>query len=765
MPFIHPILFWLGAAGISIPVVIHILNRRRFRVVEWAAMRFLLEALRKNRRRLQLEELLLLALRCLVMLLLGVALARFVGCGGEGALPGLNGPRTFVFVLDDSASMGQRRGDETLFAAAKADLKHRLAKLRNQDRAAILLTSKPTEEKAFFRLGEITDRDALLGRLDALEPSDLRTTPAEAVQTARDVLAGAEGEKRLYLLSDCRQEDVNDAEQRNALQKTLADLKASGAHVAILDYGLAARTNLTLEKIEQVGKGAVAHQPARIALRIRNNGLTRAENAAVKLSAVLQNDDASHTVTLPPQIISSLGPGETWRREIAFTPGEKGFVAVTAELPADALAADNRATLAFDVQPATKVLLVDGKPNLLAPEEAESYFLRTALDPTGRGEHGFAVDVIGRNDLPVTQFDEYDVVFLLNVSDAPIQPVQKKQVGDEASFERYASIAALEQYVRDGGGLVICTGDRVDTNFYNDRLYHKGAGLLPLPIRSPAGDAARSDRYVRLDPSSMLPGGVMSFFAGEGGALTKLIRFFAFTPGDEQGLAPADASASAAVVEARYDDRDHTPAVVSRRLGRGRVVLITSTASMAWNDWAMDAVADVQGLYVLFVADLTDRLARPRENLYTHTAGRPIRLPLDEDLRDATAKLTPPGVGAEIVSFPPRRDATGRLELFSNDAEEAGLYRLRLLRPDGLERHLLLARNVDGREGRLAPAGKETLAAAWGRDAFAYVSRAETGGAELADAGMEKPYWIYFIVALIAAMAMETYLARRFGHW
>jgi hypothetical protein len=79
LPFIHPILFWLGLGGVSIPILIHILNRRRFKIVEWAAMRFLLDAMRKNRRRLRLEEMILLVLRCLILLLLGMALASFDG--------------------------------------------------------------------------------------------------------------------------------------------------------------------------------------------------------------------------------------------------------------------------------------------------------------------------------------------------------------------------------------------------------------------------------------------------------------------------------------------------------------------------------------------------------------------------------------------------------------------------------------------------------------------------------------------------------------
>ena len=80
MPFINPWVFWTGLGAVSIPILIHLLNRRRFRVKDWAAMKFLLESIRKNRRRLRIEELILLALRCLAIVLLALAVARFTGC-------------------------------------------------------------------------------------------------------------------------------------------------------------------------------------------------------------------------------------------------------------------------------------------------------------------------------------------------------------------------------------------------------------------------------------------------------------------------------------------------------------------------------------------------------------------------------------------------------------------------------------------------------------------------------------------------------------
>ena len=58
------------------PIVIHLLNRRKYREVPWAAMRFLLAAIRKNRRRLRVEQWLLLAIRTLVVLLVVSAMAK-----------------------------------------------------------------------------------------------------------------------------------------------------------------------------------------------------------------------------------------------------------------------------------------------------------------------------------------------------------------------------------------------------------------------------------------------------------------------------------------------------------------------------------------------------------------------------------------------------------------------------------------------------------------------------------------------------------------
>ena len=74
--FITPWLATAGAAAVAAPIIIHLLARCRFKRIRWAAMDFLIDAERRNRRRIRMEEWILLALRCLAVFLIGLLVAR-----------------------------------------------------------------------------------------------------------------------------------------------------------------------------------------------------------------------------------------------------------------------------------------------------------------------------------------------------------------------------------------------------------------------------------------------------------------------------------------------------------------------------------------------------------------------------------------------------------------------------------------------------------------------------------------------------------------
>ena len=117
--FLSPLLAW-GLQLSLITVIIHLLNRRRFRRVEWAPMRHLRMTIRRNRRRIQIEQLLLLLLRIALPVLLFLFLARPVmnPTGLEQWLVG-GGPASQVVLIDDSLSMGYASGGPPAFHRAR----------------------------------------------------------------------------------------------------------------------------------------------------------------------------------------------------------------------------------------------------------------------------------------------------------------------------------------------------------------------------------------------------------------------------------------------------------------------------------------------------------------------------------------------------------------------------------------------------------------------------------------------------------------------
>ena len=127
MGFLNP---WVlgGLAAVSVPIAMHLLNKFRIQRTRWAAMRFVQDSLRRNRRRLQIEDLLLLVLRCLVVAALVFAFARPVL---QALVPGVlggggDGPAATVVLLDNSASMGQSNGVSTRFEDGRRAIRETL---------------------------------------------------------------------------------------------------------------------------------------------------------------------------------------------------------------------------------------------------------------------------------------------------------------------------------------------------------------------------------------------------------------------------------------------------------------------------------------------------------------------------------------------------------------------------------------------------------------------------------------------------------------
>ncbi len=753
--FLTPWIAWAGAAAATGPIIIHILNRRRFRLVEWAAMRFLLDSQKRNRRRLQIEELILLALRCLLILLIAFAIAGPQST--KSALPGAAPVVDHCFILDDSASMGVRRGEGSVFADAVAEIVRLIEEAGPADQIAIYRTSD--RGKAWQELGRPEEIKDVIAGLRRLTVSDTSDGLAETIAAAAKHLTESEHRKKAYLLGDFRRRDFV-APAAAALRDPFAALTVAGAELILIDHGPTVDRNLTVEKLRLLNKHAIVGDPAVLAVTIRNHG----ERLATDVRLAIGVDG----VERPAKPIESISAGQSQTIEVPCIFTRAGQVAVEASLPsADTLAADNTAHLAVEVRPAIPMLLVDGHLNAPEPELRELFLFGSAMDPTEDNAFGLRPERLSAENIGSAKFSDYDLVVLANVPDMPAE------VDTEGRLS-YPTLQRLEQYVRSGGGLIVFTGDRINLNFYNDVMFADGNGLSPLLIRPPVGNAVEKQAFVNFSPDGIGEGTpVQKAYGGEYALFTKLIRFYRYNPASESIIESTDARVGKPRVLIRFQNDERTPAIVERMYGDGKVVMVYTTAGRRWNDWGGDMT------YLGLMNDMVTYLSRERPAGQTGRVGQPISQRLPGLRSGGTISLkTPAFPEVDLIELQVSDDKDAPRAMFG-DTRWAGIYRIAYDGPPGLpgppgppdsptataRPELLLVRNLDPAEGEMIEATQENLTDVIGRDTpFVYLDRhSKDGGSAQIDP--VRKYWRWFLMTVLGILALEVFLAQRFGHY
>src|SRR5207244_1148828 len=191
-------LMLLGLAGVAVPVVIHLLNRRRFDVVDWGAMQFL-QVSETTRRRMLLEELLLLLLRMGLVAVLVCALAAPFTTSRLFADPGSRASRDVVLVFDGSYSMGTTGTGQTPHDAAKEWAAAFVRDLAAGDSAAVLLA----RQQAVTVLEPTHDLARVREAVANLPPPRGGCDWPQAVQAAFKLLdAGKRPRREVVVLTD-----------------------------------------------------------------------------------------------------------------------------------------------------------------------------------------------------------------------------------------------------------------------------------------------------------------------------------------------------------------------------------------------------------------------------------------------------------------------------------------------------------------------------------------------------------------------------------
>ncbi|MFB3065695.1 MAG: BatA domain-containing protein [Planctomycetota bacterium] len=735
LSFIHPALLGGLALG-AVPIIIHILNRRRFKTMDWAAMDFLLKAAVRNRRRVRLENLILLAIRVLIVLLLVLAVTRpFTEGSSFAGMFGSQGAVERIFLFDDSHSMRAGVGNTSAFQRGKELLKSTITTLNRQhspDRVTVMLGSSPRSgDRRITRVAVAGGHaERMLKQISAMRVSEGTFKLVDAIESLLEEEAEQSSPRGLHVLSDFRRRDwtTSDGELRPEVLQVLARFAQSG-EVHLADLGGAPIQNVAVTKLVTKQRAVISGVPATYVATIRNYGPD-----VIKANELSVEFDFGGGRRAAAKNAEPIQPRQEIQIKKEWTLRSARPTAVSASVPTDVLPGDGTRRIVVNARRAMRFLLVDGEPS---PEayRGESDYLAAALVAPGEEPSGIEVEVVAEHSFTGRELEEFDGVFLCNVYRL-----------DRDSIER------LEAFVRGGGGLVFFLGDQVDPLLYNATFYgvgtEAGKHLLPLPLGEVEGS---TENYVHFTPPGV-DHPVLRFLRGMPDLLfrTIAIRYYMRT---EPGASDGEGKPRVLV---QYTDEDDSVALAEKAFGDGRVMMFTTAADMEWSDYPLSP------LYLAMLHEIARYVVKPDPGGTVLQVFDPIELSLDpKRLRPHVRIVPPPDSGRASADLPAEPDQNGGLRFRYEGTDLSGIYTLEGRTPGGDPVALPYAVNVDPTEGDLRRADPRRIAAAI---PGARYSGAEEAALLAAGSDDRTEFWRLLLYVLAAFALLETFLAWRFGH-
>lgn len=731
--FLSPAFAVAGLVLASLPIIIHILNRRRYRTIHWAAMDFLLRAMRQNRKRLRFEQWLLLATRCLVLALLGLALARPLSCSdttlaGMGQKTGLH-----VFVIDNSYSMAY----ETNRPDAKTHLeyaKHLAEQMIDQlsaggESVAVITAGQPA---AAVLAKPTYDLEQAHAAIERIPQSYSATDLAGALRLAIDI--GHENDKQpnrnLYLFSDAT---------RSAWQSPQsAALKTEGVELAKIYHV----TDFNLSKGNQWNQAVLDVHPA-------SNLITTKSNFGADFTANIKGfgdaRDATIQWKLDGHVLSGAAtvhldadtPPQTQSQALMKTGGP--HVISVSLIGGDRLAVDNTRSHVVNVAADLKVLIVEGQRGA-GPMGGSGAFLQLALAPPkeaaassgSKSDSYISPELISDLELGNRVLTSYRAVILCGVGQ--IQPAQADQ---------------LAAFVKSGGTLMLFMGEPVTSDNYNNVLLPRKLMPGPLTKRISAGDDQHGFTF-DFNPNGRLHPLLKAFANLEKTGLDTAQVFTywqADVPNDPQLRVLNYRTGDGATRPGTVGTPD--PAITVQSLGQGKVVFVSTTANADWT------TLPAKPAYVALMQELLAGSVNAGDDWMNLIVGQRLEVPATEKLTATPTLLDPqskPIVLEQMIAV----DGTSSYR--SPALDLPGVYML----STGAG-NVPVAVNVPAEEADVRTIDDAAIGAALGGidvtragDQIPHQTEASMAGNDLG--------WDVMALVLVF-VGLEAFLAMRFGHF
>ncbi len=434
MIFLNPaVLFGLLAA--SIPVLIHLLNLRKLKRIEFSTLAFLKELQKNKIRKIKLKQWLLLVLRVLIILFLVTAFARptlkGVAIGGTTSAA----KTTAVFILDNTSSMSVVDSKGSYFNQAKATIKQILSLMQDGDEVALILTGDPNNNdvKTTSNLGKFQKQ------VDAVKISDVSGLLNNAIVKAAKVLSKSNNfNKEIYLLTDFQAGRLADQNSQSDLGEILND------RVRLYSFNYSGKKvfNIGIDDIKLNTQIFEKDKPLDFNVTVTNYSDQSVNNLVVSLF-IEGERSAQQSV--------SLNPGESKILTLQAPVKQTGYVDGYAEIEDDEILQDDRRFISFYIPKEIPVIIFTDNPG-------DSRFVDLALSAAGSGQT-LLVTEKNLSQLNSTNLSQYDVVVIIG-------------------SESISNYDLLNSYLNSGGKVLLMPGSK--STIQNFGNITKGLGI-PSP--------------------------------------------------------------------------------------------------------------------------------------------------------------------------------------------------------------------------------------------------------------------------------------------
>ena len=530
MTFLNP-LYLLGVTAGIIPFLIHLLYRRRLKVIEFSSLEFLKRIEGRKTRWFRVREILLLILRCLAVILLAIAISRPVLRSSVFGSLSSHARASSVFIMDNSYSMGRLGNGESSFSRAKTIAEEILRLMDKGDEASLILASdisKPVFESP------VHDKHLLRSAIRDAELSARFTDFRPSLETAMAILQGSKNLNReVYLFTDMQRSGF-ESFSRGGIQGS------KGKRLYVFDSSVSGGGyNIALEKLVLADPLLFEGGRVEFIATLRNYS-PRDVNVSL-LSRLDGREMGVKEVSIPATSSRTV--------ELAFSVEEPGLHYLRVEIGKDNLIADNHRFTSFKIPGEVKVALIKNKP------PTRRGYVETALSPQ-KGLSMFNPETFSKGEFPSIDLKDYSVVALLNIRSLTS-----------------ADVLRLTNFVQKGGGLFIALGPSADLHFYNSVLLPK---LTSARLRQ--GQPAKKDKtfFLRVAYSDNIHPIFSQFRDKDKGDLS-IARVY------NRLVCTGTSSAIS-----RFSDG--TPFIVESTAGRGKVILSTIPFDGSFSDLPLKAI-------------------------------------------------------------------------------------------------------------------------------------------------------------------------------